>query len=648
MKREVPHRRALNLVPEIEVAFQPHGKRARFPQGVTVMEAARALGVDVSSLCGWNGKCGKCKVRLLKGLAEASEPTEVELKHLTGEEVREGFRLACTTRLGASTVVHVPLRSRIGSQRLQTEGLDIQVQLDPTVKKYMVTMPPPRLEDSRADEDRLLASLAEQHGLQGLGFDLEAYRSLPQVIREGKWEATAVAWNDTIIALEPGDTSDRCFGLAVDVGTTKLAGFLVDLNSGEVVAVAARMNPQIPFGEDVMSRVSHIMMGGQDALGKLQEAVVSGVNEIIDDCCKGAGVLPEEIYEVNFVGNTVMQLLLLGIWPRHLVSSPYTPVVRRGVDVKASTLGIKANPGANAHHLPVIGGFVGADNVAMVLASGMMDSDETVMAIDVGTNTEIDLGNRALIMADSCASGPAFEGMQIKFGMRATTGSIEKISVDPDTFEVYYRTIGDTPPIGICGSGIVDAPAELLKAGLILPHGNFAKEMSERTARLREGQDGWEFVIAWAKETEIGTDIVVTLKDIRELQKAKAAIHTGADLLMQRMEVTEGNISRLVIAGAFGNYIDPESARLIGMYPEVPLERIEFAGNLAGTGARMTLMSREMRERAEEISSKVKYHELAADKGFQNEYIASLNFPHADLSKYPEAVETLRKHGQKI
>nr|MBC8225492.1 2Fe-2S iron-sulfur cluster binding domain-containing protein [Candidatus Bathyarchaeota archaeon] len=295
------------MTPQIEVVFQPHGKRAEFPPGVTVMEAAQALGVDISSLCGGKGKCGKCKVRVLGGDGTVSEPSDKELKHLSEEEIRDGFRLACTTRLGASTVIHVPLRSRIGRQRLQTGGLEIPVKLDPLVKKYRVTMPPPHLRDSRADEDRLLASLTEQHGLPELGIDFDVYRSLPNIVREANWDATAVVWKDRIIALEAGDTSDSCFGLAVDVGTTKLAGFLIDLKRGEVVAVAARMNPQIPFGEDVMSRVSHIMNGGWDALEKLQDAVVSGVNEIIVECCGEADARPEEIYELNFGGNTVMQ-----------------------------------------------------------------------------------------------------------------------------------------------------------------------------------------------------------------------------------------------------------------------------------------------------------------------------------------------------
>jgi len=613
-----------------------------------VMKAAQALGVAISTVCAGKGTCGKCKIRVMGEAGTGLERTESEMKHISEDVIQAGIRLACMTRLGASTVVYVPLRSRLGTQRLQTEGLDVPVEPNPLVRKYWVTMPKPQLHDSRADEDRLLTALTEQHGLPDVGIDFEVYKNLPITLREADWGATAVVWKNQIIALEPGDTSGRCYGLAVDVGTTKIAGFLIDLGSGAVVGVAARMNPQIPFGEDIMSRVTHVMMGGWDAVHELQRAVISGVNEIIEECCEKADVKPEEIYELNFVGNTVMQLLFLGVWPRHIAFSPYTPAGRRGVDVKATTLGLKAHPGANAHHLPVIGGFVGADNVAVILASKMLESDEMIMAIDVGTNTEIDLGNKDLVMADSCASGPAFEGMEIKFGMRATTGSIERISIDPDTFDVYYKTIGDAPPIGICGSGLVDAPAEFLKTGLIMPRGNFVTEMTEETDRLRKGPNGWEFVIAWKKETGIDTDIVITLGDIRELQKAKGAIHTGADLLMKRMGVTDEGLSKLVVAGAFGNYIDPENARIIGMYPEIPLERIEFAGNLAGTGARMTLMSAEMREYAEEISSKVKYYELAADKDFQKEYIASLYFPHSDLSKYPETVELLRRFGQKI
>jgi uncharacterized 2Fe-2S/4Fe-4S cluster protein (DUF4445 family) len=374
--------------------------------------------------------------------------------------------------------------------------------------------------------------------------------------------------------------------------------------------------------------------------------VITGVNEIIEECCEKAEVRPEEIYELNFVGNTAMQLLFLGLWSRYVALSPYTPVLRRGVDVNAARLGLRAHCNANAHYVPVIGGFVGADNIAVILASKMLESDDIIMAIDIGTNTEIDLGNKDLIMADSCASGPAFEGMEIKFGMRAASGSIEKISITPETLDVYYRTIANTPPVGICGSGLVDATAELFKSGIIDIKGTFAPEMMENSNRIRRGQEGWEFVIAWKDETTITSDIVLTQGDIRELQKAKAAIHAGAEILLQRMELTEQDISKLVVAGAFGNYIDPENARTIGMYPDIPLEKVEFVGNLAGTGARMSLISREMREYTETISRNVKYVELAIDKNFQDEYLNSFYFPHANLNKYPLTVELLRKIGR--
>lgn len=631
---------------EIEVVFQPYGKRMKFSRGTTILQAAKTLGVDISSLCDGKGTCGKCKVKVQRGAKGLNALTERELKHLSEEELNADMRLACQAQLTAPSIIFVPLISRVGIQRLQTEGLDVPVAPNPLVRKYFVQMPKPTLHDPRSDEDRLLDLLNEQYSLSNLKIDFEISKSLPITLRKANWDATAVVWKNEIRAVEPADTSDRCFGLAVDVGTTKLAGFLMNLNTGEVVAVAARMNPQIPLGEDVMSRITHAMMGEWNSLKELQTAVISGINEIIEECCDKAHVKTEEIYELNFVGNTAMQLLFLGLWPQYVAFSPYPPVLRRGVDVNASKLGLKAHPNANAHHVPVIGGFVGADNVAVILASKILESDDIIMAIDVGTNTEIDVGNKDLVMADSCASGPAFEGMEIKFGMRAASGAIEKISIDPETLDVYYRTIEEAPPVGICGSGLVDAPAELLKSGLINLKGNFVPEMTEKTDRLRKGPDGWEFVIARKDETDIDMDIVITQADIRELQKAKAAMFTGSEILMKRMGITEKDVSKLVVAGAFGNYIDPENARTIGMYPEIPLERIEFVGNLAGTGARMSLISKDMREFTEKISRTVKYYELAVDKDFQNEYIKALYFPHANLDKYPSTVELLRRLGR--
>lgn len=631
---------------KIEVVFQPYGKREQILPGNTIMEASKIIGIGLNTLCGGKGTCGKCKVKVQKGAEGLNPCTEMELKHLSEEEVNENTRLACQTILMRSSIIFVPLRSRVGIQRLQTEGLEVPVKPNPLVKKYYVRMPPPTLHDPRSDEDRLLDSLNDQYSLSDLTINFNVAKSYPIILRKAKWDVTAVVWKNEIIAVEPNDTVKRCFGFAMDIGSTKLAGFLMNLTTGEVVSVGARMNPQIPLGEDIMSRISYAMMNGWDGQKELQTAVINGVNEIIEECCEKADVKPEEIYELNFVGNTAMQLLFLGLWSRYVALSPYTPVLRRGVDVNAAKLGLRAHLNANAHYVPVIGGFVGADNVAVILASKMLESDEIIMAIDIGTNTEIDLGNKDLIMADSCASGPAFEGMEIKFGMRAASGSIEKISINPETLDVYYQTIENTPPVGICGSGLVDAAAELFKSSLIDIKGTFSPEMTKKSKRLRRGQEGWEFVVAWKGETKIKTDIVLTQGDIRELQKAKAAIHAGAEILMKRMDITENDISKLVIAGAFGNYIDPENARTIGMYPDIPLEKIDFVGNLAGTGARMSLISREMREYTEKISRTVKYLELAIDKNFQDEYLKSFYFPHADLNKYPITVELLRRIGR--
>jgi uncharacterized 2Fe-2S/4Fe-4S cluster protein (DUF4445 family) len=632
------------LSSDIEVVFQPYGKRTPVPSGTTIMEAAKKLGIDISSLCGGRGTCGKCKVKVQNGTAGLNPFTEQELDHLSKDEIETDFRLACQAKLTLPSTILVPEMSRVGKQRLQTEGIEVPVELNPLVKKYFLKLSKPTLHDARSDEDRLLDSLKDEHSRLGF-LDFDIAKDLPIVLRESDWAVTAVMWGDKIIAVERGDTTDRCFGFAVDIGTTKLAGFLVDLNKGNVVSVVARANPQIPFGEDVMSRIAYAMTGGWNALNELQKAVMSGINEMIEECCKKAGSKYEEVYELCFAGNTCMQLLFLGLWPRHVAFSPYPPVLRRGVDTEASKLGLKSHKNANAHFLPVIGGFVGADSVADIMAVKMLESNETIMDIDIGTNTEIALGNKDLVMADSCASGPAFEGMEIKFGMRAATGAIEKISIDPKTLEINYRTIDDTPAVGICGSGLIDVLAELLKSGIVDIKGTFVKDMTKQTNRLRQEPEGWEFVLAWKNETKTNTDIAITQGDIRELQKAKAAMHSGADILMKRMNVTENDIDKLYIAGAFGNYIDPENARTIGVYPEMPIEKIHFVGNTAGTGARMCLASKEMREYAEEISKKVKYFELAADPDFQTEYINSIYLPHVNLNKYPLTKGLLQRLG---
>ena len=632
------------------IVFFPMGLRGQLPTGITVLEAAMKLGADVSSICGGEGSCGKCKIIVDKGLDSLGPFTESELKYLTKEEMQAGYRLACSITIPKipQLIIRVPERSRVGKQRLQTDGLEVPTEPMPYIKKYYAEMAKGTLEDPRSDEDRLLDALNEQRGLENLMLPHEVATYLPIVMRQQKFTVTAVVYDGReIIAVEPGDTTDENFGFACDVGSTKLAGFLMDLNSGKVVAISSRMNPQIPYGEDVLSRITYAK-GGLEKLATLQKVIIEGINEMILECCEEAKVRPEEIYEGCFVGNTAMHHLFLGIWPKFVAFSPYPPAVRRGVRAKGANLepGLTMHQNAHAYFLPTIGGFVGADQIGVELAIDILNSDELMMELDIGTNTEIALGDKNGVMCVSCASGPAFEGMHIAHGMRAATGSIEKITIDPVTLEVNYRSIEDAKPVGICGSGLIDVLAEFVKAGIIDFSGRMNSNLEKLSPRMRKGAQGYEFVIAPKEETATGTDIGITQDDVRELQKAKAAMHAGCEILMLRRGVTEEDIDKLVIAGAFGQYIDPENARTMGMYPEVSLDKVWVVGNAAGTGARMALISKKCREYAEFISKKVEYYELAIDPDFVRVYANSMYVPNRDLSKYPDTAELLKRLGR--
>ncbi len=626
-----------------EVIFQPEGKRVTVPFGSTILEAAKSAGVDLISICGGRGICGKCKVIVEGG--EVSPLTQIERKLLSELERSMGYRLACQTSiLSQVLVIKIPEESRTGKQRLQVEGIETPVKIEPLVKKYFVKIKKPSLQDIRSDFDRLVEELKRTYGLEGLKITYDVLRRLPLILRESDWEVTVVIWNeDTIIDLEMGNSVNRIFGYAVDIGTTKIAGYLLDLNSGKVLAVDSLMNPQIPYGEDVISRITYVS-NNPDGLNELQRTVVDGVNQILKTLLEKTGVNQREVYEMTVVGNTAMHHLFLGINPKYVALAPYPPVIKNGVNVKAREIGADINPNGNVHVLPVIGGFVGADAVAVILATEIYRRKELCMAIDIGTNTEVVLGNKNEILASSCASGPAFEGAHIKYGMRAATGAIERIKIDPYTLEVQYETIDNVKPRGICGSAMVDVVAEMLKSGIIDVSGRFNKNIS--SPRLRFTKSGAEFVLAWKNETAINDDIVVTQRDIREIQLAKAAIHTGCALLMKKMGVTEQDIDLMFIAGAFGSYINPENARIIGMYPEIPLNRVRIVGNAAGTGARMALISKSFREKAEKIARKVNYIELGAEQDFQAEFFNSQFIPYADLTRYPETIKLLKRLGK--
>ncbi|KUO42450.1 MAG: hypothetical protein APU95_00695 [Hadesarchaea archaeon YNP_N21] len=606
------------------VVFLPEGKRGEAAVGESILKVANRLGVDINSLCGGFGTCGKCRVVVVRGGESLNDPSSSEKRFLNENELGMGYRLACEAVISEAgdLIIEIPAESRVGRQILQIEGVETQVKLEPLVKKIVVKVQSPTLENAIADAERLFAAIEKQFSLR-VKISPESLKKLPMVLRKDS-TVSVTLWRDEIVDVEPG-VSDELLGFAVDIGTTKMAGYLVDLNTGKVLSVSSRMNPQIRYGEDIMSRITYVVRE-EGGLRDMQGAVIEAINEMMDEACGIAGKRKENIYEMVAVGNTAMHHFFLGLPPNFLGLSPYPPVIQGSVDVRAKELSVKMCPDGNVHVLPVIAGFVGADNVGVILSTEIYKSDVLTLAMDIGTNTEILLGDKNELMVCSTASGPAFEGAHIKHGMRAATGAIEKIKIAKN-FEVDYQTIGGAKPRGLCGSAIVDALAEMLKAGALDRSGRINLKLE--TPRVRVGKDGVpEFVIAWKDETSIGEDITVTQKDVRELQLAKAAMFTGVRILMKKKKVSRKDLGSVVIAGAFGSHINPESAMAIGMFPGVPLDRVRSVGNAAGSGARMALMSGKARELAGRISRRVKYVELAADAEFQREFLSAMYLPH--------------------
>jgi len=596
---------------------------------------ARRAGAGIQSICGGKARCGKCTV-ITKQEGDLLSPiTESELKFLSEAELASGYRLACCALIAreGTIVVEIPLETRLGRHRLLVEGIEAPVDLSPIVRKLAVKMPKPTLHDVMPDTERLIEAMKGSGEIGEPHLDYEALKALPHVVREGEWMATVTLWGGReVICVEAGSTSHRLYGVAVDIGTTKLACYLVDLNTGEILAITSAPNPQIPYGEDVISRITFSSESPQ-SLAELQKVVVDEINRLVSTACEEAGVKAEEVYDMAVVGNTAMHHIFLNLNPKYVSLSPFPAVIGGSLNVKARSLGVLISKGAYVHTEPCVAGFVGADAVADMLATEIYRLNELSMCIDIGTNTEIMLGDERKLMACSCASGPAFEGAHIKHGMRAATGAIERIFIDPESLEVTYKTIEDAKPRGLCGSAIVDVIAEMLKAKVIDHSGKVNTEL--KSARLRVKEMVPELVIAWGNETEGGNDIAVTQRDVREIQLAKAAIYTGASILMKKMGVTASGIKHIFIAGAFGTYVDPRSAKVIGMYPDVPLDRVKFAGNTAGSGARMTLKSVKARKLAEEIRAKVEYLELGADPEFEGEFTNALFFPHLELDRFP-------------
>ncbi len=629
------------------VIFQPSGRRGHVQEGKTLLEAAQQLGVDIEAVCGGKKVCGKCKVRVEEGFFEKdgiesgmkhlSPFTEDEEKHIKPED-GPGMRLACAAEIRGDVKVFVPEKSRAGKQIVRKAAKELSIRLDPAVKKYNVELPEPTLHDlTEGDMERVLKFMKEEYGLTDLSFDYFALGDLQEVLRKGNWRITVTVWMDReIIKVEPGFV-EPSYGLAVDVGTTTVVGYLCDLNTGKVINTESMMNPQVPYGEDVMSRITYAMTN-PDGLERMQKAIIEGLNEIIEKVSADLRVNGSNggsaIVDMTIVFNTAMHHIFLGFNPEYIGRSPFIPALQHSINVKARDLGLRINRGSYVHVLPIEAGFVGADNVGVLIAEEPYNQDEMVLIIDIGTNGELLLGNRERICSTSCATGPAFEGAQIKFGMRAAPGAIEKVRIDPETKEPMYKVIGkadwhthlqEINAKGICGSGIIDAVAEMFKAGIIDKSGRF--NMNLETPRVRKGSDGKpEYVIAWADETSIGTDITITQADVRALQLAKGALYAGAKLMMKKMGVDK--LDRVVLAGAFGSYIDKESALTLGMFPDCDLEKVYAVGNAAGDGARMALLNRAKRQEADEKARFVEFMEIAVEPEFEKEFMMAMHIPH--------------------
>ncbi len=639
------------------VILQPSGRRGEIPDGMNVRAAARLLGVDIESICAENATCGKCKVLVEEGIFERYGITSrrENLSPLGAEEAeyfaaRPGMlsehgwqagqvRLACQAKVRGDVLINIPEESRGNKQIIRKSATERLIDIKPSVRKYLVEMNAPTLANPKADWERLASGIAASIGLvrygeanlpgpKNLTIDYACMRTLSDTLRDSNWRVTVSVWQDKeVIRVEPGYT-EFLYGAAVDIGTTTLALYLCNLATGATIAAESEMNPQIVYGEDVMSRIQYTIANA-DGLTTLHKAIVKAINQLLVRAAQSAGMTTEDIVEMTVVGNTTMHHLFLNLPPRHLGVSPFAPARHRSVDLKARELGLAINRSANVHVLPTIASFIGADTTGVLLAEEPQGQDENWLIIDIGTNAELVLGNRNKLICTSTPTGPALEGAHIEYGMRAAPGAIEHVEIDPLTLEPHYSVIGGDQgnagkPKGLCGSAIIDAVAEMYRAGIINTTGKF-NSGDKATKRIRRGENGWEYVIAFADLTSIGTDIRITQKDVRQIQLAKGALFVAARTLLKQYGLREPD--KILLAGAFGTFIDKINAMRIGMIPDCPLEHVFAVGNSAGDGARIALLNLEKRREAEEIAARVTRYELPIDPEFQNQFIQAMNFP---------------------
>lgn len=619
-----------------KVVFTPSGRRGSIPTGTTVLDAARSLGVDLDSVCGGRGICGRCQVS--PGSAPGipldptalSEPGPMETGYRGRRPIGDGRRLGCAVTIHGDVVVDVPPESHVHRQVVRKRPEVADFPIDPVIRLHYVEMTAPTLADARSDLDRIADALEAEWGLTGLRFDPYLMRAAHVALEKGEWSVTAAVHDEAkVIGIWPG-FHDRIFGVAFDVGSTTIAGHLLDLATGHVLASSGAMNPQIRFGEDLMSRVSHVMMHPEGA-EQMTAAVRAALNGLVGELTTEASVERSEVIDVTVVGNPIMHHLVLGLDPTPLGSAPFAPAVSDSLNLSAAHIDLGIHPGARLFVLPLVAGHVGADMMGAVLSEGPHRRSNLQLLVDVGTNAEIVLGNSSRLLAASSPTGPAFEGAQISSGQRATPGAIERVRVSPDTLEPRIRVIGSelwsdepgfaeaveaTGVTGICGSGIIEAVAELFLAGIVAGDGTIAGSAPRVVADGRtQAYRLWD-----------DPEILVTQTDVRAIQLAKAALYAGVRLLMDHAGVD--GVDEIRLAGAFGSHIDPKYAMVIGLIPDCDLGRVSAAGNAAGSGAIMALLSRAARAEVDEVAERIEKIETAIEPAFQEHFVSAMGLPH--------------------
>jgi len=647
---------AKDLTKRRRVHFEPGNIDITVEEGTNLLEAAIQAGVRLIASCGGAGTCGTCKV-----LIEQGEVESTKTEKLSEEEYKRGLRQACQSRILTDLVVHIPVESRLETAVLarerkrvttgerQPESVATGWMFNPPLSKFFVELPPPTLEDNISDLSRVLRGLKQRYKIRNMTVDFDVVRKLPQALRDGDWKVTVTTLvtaveprvadrrRPRVINVQPGDATGKHCSLAFDIGTTTVCGQLLDLKQGKVIAEGIDYNGQISYGADVISRIAYSQKPG--GLQKLQRAVVATINGVIGQLLTQSQIDIEDIGHLTVAGNTTMIQILLGLDPKYIRLSPYTPAATYIPPVKASSLDIKVGEHVYLFTFPLAASYVGGDIISGVVASGVHQTKKLTYYIDIGTNGEIVVGNSDWLVTAACSAGPAFEGGGVEHGMVATNGAIEEFSINPSNLEPVIGTIGGEKPKGICGSGLINVIAGLLEAGVISQNGKFNTDLPAK--RVRKGRDDYEYVLSWATENQINKDIVITEVDIDNFIRAKAAMYAGCQTLVTSVGMTCRDIEQVIIAGVFGSHLDIEKAITIGLLPDLPPDRFIFIGNGSLLGARLTSFSTDMLDDARRVANAMTNFELSENAAFMNNYMAALFLPHTNGDEFPSVISRL-------